>query len=299
MTTPKARILPPDVGASPAHVLSKTSASILVNKSPLHARMRKMREAPDETSDEMDLGTIVHALMLGASGNRKIVVLDYPDFRKKEARAARDEVLARGDVPVLAHKNEWISSRARKLAARCEALGFAFTGESEVGIEWSEFASGGDEVTCWGALDHLIVGPSRALIVDLKIVESAHPRSAQKHIHTFGGDVQAAAYTRAIEALHPHLAGRVAFVFLFCELHSGAVTPVRLGGTFRRLGELKWQRAIDTWARCLRTGDWPSYASETITIDAPTWAIDEEAAHVNDENARRGEAFLEDDDDAF
>jgi len=277
-------------------VLSKTSASILVNKSPLHARQRKLREVPDDTSDEMDLGTIVHALMLGKSGNRRIVTLDFPDFRTKAAKAARDEATARGDVPVLAHKIEWISAKAKKLVTACEVLGFVFAGEREVAIEWSDFTSGGDEVVCWGALDHLIVAPSRATIIDLKIVESAHPRSATKHITTFGGDIQAAAYTRAVTALHPHLAGRVSFVFLFCELHSGAVTPVRLGGTFRKLGEMKWQRAVDTWARCLREDKWPAYATETITVDAPPWAIDEEAAHINDENARRGEAFLEDDD---
>lgn len=287
-----ARILPPNAGPSPLHVLSKSTASILVNKSPRHAIQRKRREVPDETSDEMDQGTIVHALMLGAS-NKRIVELDFPDFRTKAARTARDETTARGDVPVLKHKADVISGYARKLKLECERLGFPFDGESEVGIEWSEFTSTGDEVTCWGALDHLVV--TRGVIYDLKIVESAHPRAMQRHLLAYGGDIQATAYTRAVEAYYPHLAGRTRFVFLACELYSGIVQPVELGGGMRRLGEMKWRRAIETWARCLREDVWPGYTTGIATVDAPEWAIEDEMMHTTAINAARGEAFLEDD----
>jgi hypothetical protein len=110
----------------------------------------------------------------------------------------------------------------------------------------------------------------------LKIVESAHPDAIRRHMLTYGCAIQAAAYTRAVEAIHPRLAGRVRFVFLFCEVETGIVTPAALGGSMRALGERQWVRAISTWARCIATNAWPSYTDGTVTIEAPSWAIDAE-----------------------
>ena len=345
-----ARILLPDAGASPLHVLSKTSAGILLATSPLHARLRKLKETREEPTDEMDLGTIVHELLLGngkgfavaeyteASADEDLAALvdryeetgelpgeepaelpakgkkprkkkpvepppiaketgrpEWQDWKRGDAQRARAAIRSRGLVPILPKHHRMALAGAKKLRAECERLGFPFDGESEVAIEWSEIASNGDEVTCWGALDHVLIGARGAHIYDLKILESAHPRAVRQHLHAFGGDIQAAAYTRAVEALHPHLAGRISFTFLACEITTGIVTPVGLNGEFRRLGEIRWQRAVDTWAHCLRTDTWPAYVTERIELDPAPWALAEETDTVNTINAERGEAFMKDD----
>lgn len=267
-------------GPSPPHVLSKSTAHLLVSKSPLHAHLRKTKEHVEDATDEQDEGSIVHAMILGAG--KRLVVLDVDSFRTKAAKAARDQARAEGAIPIKAKDEEIVSAMARRLKRNIEALGFVFDGESEIGVRWFERSADRDEIECWGALDHY--RPQRAEILDLKIVRSAHPDACRKHLLTFGGDIQAAAYTRAVEQIEPRLQGRVRFVFLFCELYTGAVTPVELSADFQRLGSLRWQRAVNTWARCLRTDEWPGYAREPVRLSPPTWAIENEMTAQHDDN---------------
>lgn len=269
-------------GGSPPHVLSKTSAHLLVSKSPLHARMRKTGEHEDDTTDDMDLGSIVHAMVLGAG--KKIVVLDHDNYRTKAAKQARDDARAQGAIPILRAKEEVTAGLARRLKRNIEAHGFALDGVSEPGVSWFERTTDGsdEDVECLGALDHW--HPRTATIFDLKIARSGHPDACRKHLFAFGCDIQAAAYTSAVEKIHPELQGRTRFVFLFCELFTGAVTPVTLSGDFRRLGEQRWQRAVNTWARCLREDRWPGYTTGPITIDAPEWAMAAEMTAQHDAN---------------
>lgn len=278
----KATWTEPTDGPSPPHVLSKSTAHILVTKSPLHAHLRKTKEHVEDATDEQDQGSIVHAMILGAG--KRIVVLDVDNFRTKAAREARDRARAEGAIPIKAKDEEIVSAMARRLKRNIEALGFAFDGESEIGVRWFERSADEDMVECWGALDHY--RPSRPEILDLKIVRNAHPDACRKHLLTFGGDIQAEAYTRAVEQIDPRLQGRVRFVFLFCELYTGAVTPIELSADFRRLGSLRWQRAVNTWARCLRTDDWPGYTSTPVRLSPPPWAIEAEMTAQYDDNHR-------------
>jgi hypothetical protein len=153
-------------------------------------------------------------------------------------------------------------------------------GRSEVTAIWSEDAMPAP-VTCRARLDHL----DGRTIYDLKIVESAHPDAIRRHMMTFGSAIQATAYTRAVEHLRPELAGRVRFVFLFCEVETGIVTPAILGGSMRELGARQWDRAVATWARCTATNTWPSYTDRPVVVEAPSWAIDAEENVLLDERA--------------
>lgn len=355
-----ARILDLPLGtSSPAHVLSKTTALLLVAKSALHANLRKTRKQEEESTDDIELGTLAHELMLGkgrgfevaeyvapptadeslaalveqfdadqgvalssdappestkqakAKGGRKrkpLAPLDpppmgpdgrpeWPDWRRKDAQSARSAIRARGLLPVLPG-----TLRAAKAGvARChkrmlDDFGIVLDGESEIAIEWGEYASDGDEVTCWGAIDHY--KHKLGVMYDLKFVRSAHPKSCAAHIVAYGGDIQAAAYLRAFEQRYPDMAGRLSFVFLFCELGSGAVTPVPMSGSFLQLGNMRWRRAIDTWSRCLRTNRWPAYVTEPVALEAPEYAMAEEmSARLNDSAlAARAPAYYESED---
>ena len=86
--------------------------------------------------------------------------------------------------------------------------------------------------------------------------------------------------TSAIEKLMPHLAGRVRFVFLFVELTAPyAVTPLVPSGALRQLGDLRWKRACETWARCLKTNTWPGHVTEITRVEAMPWALTKEMDH--------------------
>lgn len=264
---------------SPSHVLSKTSALLIVNRSPLHAHLRKTKQYEEESTDDMELGTIAHAMFLGKG--KPITVLDFPDYKTKAAQAAKKETIAKGEIPVLATKEPKLRANVERVRLKLSKMGYEFDGVSEAGISWFEKTTDGEDVECWGALDHW--RERQRTILDLKFVWSAHVDSCRRHIWFYGGDIQAAAYTSAVEKTYPELTGRVTFVLLFAELASGAVTPVPVKGGFESLGHMRWQRAVDTWARCLRDGTWPAYVDGPTHIEPADWMITAELmAQAND-----------------
>lgn len=267
--------LPPGT-RSPSHVLSKTSATLLIERSARHAKLRKAGLWREEPTESMQFGTIVHAILLGKSATPIQVVPGLKAWNTKAGKATRAEILESGGIPILEHKAEFAQRTAGRIRNRMIELGYRLTGESELAIEWTEEAASGDEVTCWGALDHWL--PETRTIVDLKIVDNAHPAACARSVKTLGGLIQVAAYTRAIGALYPDVAGRTNFVFLFCEIATGEVTPITLGGDLRRIGEMQWQRAVEAWAYGLRTDEWPGYAPEgPIVLEAKPWDLEAES----------------------
>jgi hypothetical protein len=259
--------------------LSQSIAHTLVSRSPLHAWTQhpKLGGIGKKPSKEMDTGSVVHALLLG-KGKRMLVIVDpetgepFGDFKKKAARELRDQARSEGCIPLLQHQYESAVGIADGIRPKLKEFGIELSGKSELTAVWKERDEFAHDVWCRGGLDHFV--EDAATIYDLKIVRSSHPRACQSHLVGFGGDIQSAAYTSAIEKLKPELAGRVQFVFLFCEAEPPhCVTPVFRLGTMREYGELRWRRAINKWSECLRNDRWPQYVDEPIGVEAPQWAL--------------------------
>ena len=73
--------------------LSSHLAGILLARSPAHAKLSHPRFGgafPDKPSDEMNVGSIIHGLLLG--GGADIVEIDADNYRTKAAQEARDLV---------------------------------------------------------------------------------------------------------------------------------------------------------------------------------------------------------------
>lgn len=279
--------------------LSASVAHTLVSKSPMHAWLQhpKLGGKSKRPTRAMDLGSVCHALLLGAGKEYAVIKNlradeidpktkepegEFEDFKKKAAKEARDQARAEGKVPLLVHQAESANEVATRIRERLWAeFRIRLTGKSEVVAVWEE-----NGVLCRGCLDHF--EESEAHIIDLKIVRSAHPKACQSHLVGFGGDIQAAAYLSAVAKLRPRLAGRLKFTFLFCEAEEPyAITPVMFRGSMRELGERRWQRAVPQWAQCVKTNRWPAYVTEPIAVEAPQWAImAEEDASFSDTGQR-------------
>jgi hypothetical protein len=255
---------------SPA--LSHSTAHVLLTQSALHAwynhpRLGGHRRIP---TDDMDHGSLIHALVLEEGG--RVDVIDAKDWRTNAAKDARDASRKAGRIPVLVHKYDAAKIAADKIRAGLQAQGVHLSGESEVAIEWTEDSASGP-VLCRCKIDHLIQADE--LILDLKTISSADPRNCARHALDYGYCLQRAAYTSAVEALWPDLAGRSRFMFLFAETDPPyATAPAELDGTFRELGERQWRRAVDRWGQCLKTNTWPGYAPNGVaTLAAPGWVL--------------------------
>lgn len=257
-----------DTGEQPS--LSSSIAYQLVTKSPrhawlLHPRLGGLRRPPTKTFDR---GHLIHKLVLGKGA--ELAVIDAADFKTKAAREARDAAYEARQIPVLADDLADAEAAAAEVLTRLAADDIVLSGDSEVTAKWTETASDGTPVQCRGLLDHLRL----PTIYDLKTCRSAHPAAIQRSMPAYGYDMQAAAYRSGIAKIHPELAGRVDFVFLFVELEPAiTITPCRPSGTMRELGERRWRRAVDLWARCITTGAWPGYTDGIVNIEAPQWAL--------------------------
>jgi hypothetical protein len=217
----------------------------------------------------MDLGTVAHALTLNAG--KEFVVLEYDDFRTNAAKEARDTVRAAGFVPILRDDFDRATKVTDALKAQMHVRGIALDGRSEVAITWQEDGLSGP-VMCRGMLDHLRL--EAGTIYDLKFVSNAAQHSIERSAENFGYAIQSAAYTRAVTGLRPDLAGRIQFVFLFCEVEPPyALNVCRPSGMFSELGERRWLRAVDVWGRCLKNDSWPGYGDEVNDIFPPGWAL--------------------------
>jgi hypothetical protein len=263
----------------PTPSLSNSIACELIQRSPLHAWQRHPKlggkDAKRETTAELNLGTLIHALVLG-KGSEQLAVLDVKDFRTNVAKDLRDQALADGKTVI--KLSEYLEAKviAQKLVDNLAGYGIVLDGESETKMLWDEPTAEGELVLCRGMLDHwkMDAASMGATIYDVKTIRSADLKTIQRHILEYGYDIQEAVYRSAMGHLSPESLGRIDFVFLFMETEPPyAVTPVQLDGEYRRLGEVKWERAVRVWARCLATNTWPSYVDQITPVSAPPWAL--------------------------
>ncbi len=257
----------------PEPSLSSSIAKLICLSSPAHAREAHPRLNPAAVADEaehFDIGTAAHAVLL--EGEAAVTIIDAKDWRTNAAKEARDAARATGRTPLLA--KVWADVQAMVKAAReqldrhTDGGAKMFTGgKPEQTLIWQE-----DDVWCRARLDWLRPdqGPfTQWAIDDLKSSGSAHPESWTRSMFNFGFDIQAAFYLRGLK----NVTGEDA-TFLFAVIETAppfALSVVGLGPSTMMLAEKKVLYAIETWRRCLHSGDWPGYPLRTCWTELPAW----------------------------
>lgn len=255
---------------APEPSLSASIANVLLKRSPLHAWQAHPRLGGGDGADAtpaQDRGSLIHKLVLGKGA--EVEIIEAKDFKTKAAQQARDEARARGHIPALERVYEDAVEAATTILVRLADHGVQLTGQSEAAVLWQAESKHGP-VWCRSMFDHVLI--DRGTIYDLKSTRDARAEACGRHAVDYGYDVQRAAYVRALETLRPELAGRVELVFLFVELEPPyAVTVGPLDGVLRERGERRWCRAVETWATCMRTGEWNADGYGRAYIEAPPW----------------------------
>jgi len=293
--------------------LSSSMAVTLLQSSPRHAWIEHPRlgasaeEADDEESDRaptraMEIGTVVHALLLGRGAD--IVQIDAPAYRAKESKEARAAAYAAGKSPILApdmRKVERIVAAAREqLAADPETDDMLDHGFPEIVIAWRDKAG----PWCRAMLDHLKIGRAGATITDLKtsaVSINPNERSLGWRIADMGYEARAAFYERGLVTLMPDLAGRIRFRHVWLETAAPySLVVSEMDGGAQIIGAKKASAAIGIWHRCLSAGTaakhWPRYGSGVHRIDYPARAendwLEREMTDPDVQAALRTDPFL-------
>lgn len=250
--------------------LSPYIAKMLLDESPQHAWTfhRLLGGKKRKPTTATDTGTLFHAALL--EDGKGIEVIDAPDFKTKAAREAKADAIASGLLPIAEPKWQEMQPAVERIKENIADAGFSLDGGlAEVKLEWSEPADNPTgSVLCHGRLDWL--SDDWTHIQDLKTTGgSVHPDKCAAALVNEGGATAEAAYRSAVERLRPELAGRISFTFLFVETKEPyVVTPIESAGSMREFGESRWQRAIEMWAECLKSDNWPGYARSGRAIPA-------------------------------
>ena len=248
--------------------LSSHIANVVVSKSPGHAALVHPRFGGQhfEASEAMDIGSILHGLLLG--GGQELVEVDAKDWRTNAAKEARDAAIAAGALPVLKDKLVRIKAAAELVKVH---LPFDLaTARTEVTAIWNS-----DGCPCRCRIDALMPD---WWIWDLKFCEDATVSAADRNIASSGYHMQGAANIDAIESLVPEQAGRVHFGLCFVEWQNPAIgiKRVEIRGQLLDVGQQKWRRAKTTWAQCLAANKFPGYSTEIVEAQCPAWVAAEE-----------------------
>lgn len=221
--------------------LSSTSAKNLLYKGAAAYHAESL--APREYNDAFDFGSVVHGLVLGAGD---FEVLDFPNYRTKLAKAARDEARARGVAPVLPHKLAEAEAMRDAVMANETAAELLSVGQPEMSM-WATDPDTG--VLMRGRVDWL-----REITVDLKTTGSSVD-DFMETVWNYHYGFQFAYYVKIL-ALNGVFQGPPAWIVAGKrEPYECAVYTIDPDYLRRCMKDV--DRALHLYAHCVETGTWP------------------------------------------
>ena len=253
---------------------SSGMATRILQQSPLHAWIdspwNPARE--DDSSKESDIGTVAHDVLLegGAGIIERIDPNDYPaektgaiptGWTNKAIRAARDLARASGKIPLFPADMDAVIAMvesAKEFLATSELAGVFETGAPEQTILWHD---AGTMTLCKARPDWL----NADVLLHLKTTaRSVNPAAFERMAINMGYDVSLAFYARGIE--------RERHLILAIEQEPPyACKLFGLSNAQADISARKVERAINTWAACMKAGKFPAYSGDVHYIDPTAW----------------------------
>jgi hypothetical protein len=255
---------------TPEPSLSASIAKTLISESPAHAKAKhpRLTDYPivREADDALDLGTVVHAILLDESVPN-VDVYDYDAWRSNDAKAAKAGSLSAGRIPMKRH--DWERALTVAENVKEELRNIAITprpltnGKPEQTLTWME-----GDVYCRARLDWL--SSDHTIIDDLKTSSrSANPHGFDRTLFSMGYDISAAFYLRGVRAVTG-----VDAVFRWVVVETTppyALSVLTLAPDALALADAKVDHAIKVWGECLAANRWPGYSDRLCHIEAPPW----------------------------
>ncbi|WP_346536981.1 PD-(D/E)XK nuclease-like domain-containing protein [Micromonospora sp. DPT] len=245
----------------PGGSLSSSGARRLLNTCP--AKFDYERRNPLAPTKTFDVGHAAHQMVLGAGP--ELVVVPGARWDTNDAKAEVKRVRERGAIPLKQADMDQVKAIADSILAHPLAAAMLSVGQPERSLFWIDERTG-----IWrrARLDWYRDGH----IVDLKTCESADEEHIRRDAARYGYHAQDDWYREGVRALG--LCADPSFTFIFVEkAPPHLIHVVQLGPDELAAGRHLNNRAIDRFAECQRTGEWPGYASDITTISLPPYAL--------------------------
>ena len=256
--------VPRELGGS----LSNTGAKTLYGKTAAHFHWE--RENGRANKRHFDIGHAIHARVLGVGA--EVVRIDADDYRTKAAQEAKKQAYAEGKTPLLKDEVDEVGLIAESVLKHNLARKL-FEAETirEQSLFWQDPETG---VYLRCRPDSRVILPSgRVLGVDLKSLANADPDDFGKTADNLGYVQQHPFYVGGLQA---HDLADAESTFLFVNVEKDPpylVSVVELDDEAVWVGAARNRRAIDLFARCTETGEWPGYSSRIEPISLPYWTV--------------------------
>lgn len=220
---------------------------------------------------KFNLGTAIHSIVLGVGDG----AVEYPDeyitksgaiSSKGEVKEWEKEQRANGLVPLKKPQIDLVRAASDAVLAHPVARGIFANGKPEQSVYATDEATG---TTMRGRIDWL----RDNAVIDLKTTaQSAHPWRFAKTSADLGYDVQAAWYLKILAALgYP---SDIPYLHVVVEIDPPhLVSVVQLDDESLAAGWAQAERALEIYARCVETGQWPGYPEEITPITLPAYHL--------------------------
>jgi hypothetical protein len=252
--------------------LSCSTMDLLLERTPAHVkathpRLRSTEPEPEE--HKHNPGTLVHELLAGTAD---VMIIEEDSYRKKLAAELRDDALAAGKTPCLAHQfdraDAIVSAIKEQFDEHPLLRGVLASPEAdkEVTALWRDEQFGG--VWCRSRPDLAL---PRA-IYDFKITGIAATPEAwgTSHAWKMGYARRAVWYRRGWRILADVMP---TYRFVVCENEPPyAVSVFECSNEALDLATREVMQALSIWQRCMEGGIWPGYSTELQWINPPAWA---------------------------
>jgi hypothetical protein len=263
----------PVVGGS----LSVTSSKLLLPPS-VPAKFKWARDHPHVSTRAMDLGSTVHALVLGTGP--EIIELDYDDWRTKAAKEQRDVHTDEGYLVML--RKDYLEARAiaDALLTHPTAGGLLQGVDPEVSMFWED-----GEFGIWlrGRMDAMTLAWQMPTIVDVKTSKDASPDAFAKSVADFGYHRQDVHYREGLAACLGCDPGEIDFVFAVVETEPPyLVATYRVDAAAADVGREQNRIAREVYAACAESGIWPGYSEEIEDLSLPYFKRREMERHISE-----------------
>lgn len=244
----------------PGGSLSSSGARKLLDPS-CPAQFRYDREHPQAPKKEFEIGHAAHKFVLGEGP--ELAVIDYPDWKKKDAQNQRDDAYAEGKVPLLTKDHDMVQAMAEAIRQHPVAgpLFESGSGVAEQSLYWADPTTG---TICRARPDWLKQYPDLMLCVDYKTAAKADPTAVSKAIAERNYHMQDPWYVDGIQAV---IGQPARFLFVFQSKTAPYLITVReLSDADRAIGRAKNAHALRTYARCTKDDEWPDWTGPVDQI---------------------------------
>jgi hypothetical protein len=232
----------------------------LANECP--AAFKHWVDNPEPYKAVFDFGTAAHKVVL--EDGPELVLVERDIWNTNEVKAEVASIRAAGNIPLKQRDLDKVHAMAAALREHPEAAQLLEPGSgvAEQSMFWNDRGIWRRSRIDWLRHD--------GTIVDYKTARSANPAKLPNHVFDNGYHQQQEFYRDS--ALELGLTELVCpFKFIFQEKEPPyLVSVIELDSAASNIGRYLNERALNTYALCRESGEWPGYL-QTPLISLPSW----------------------------